>query len=158
MRLPRNASACSAVQFGYAQKILGYASDLLAVDPDTLRDRIRALAGHPNYGVADTRIALQALREALASGRLQSVALDSEVARTIERLQHLLDARDKALHTTAELSRGERFRRWLLQAVHFWDSMRRRWESDALYEDLAQRRVGQEDAAAVAKAIVYREK
>ncbi len=140
------------------QRILTLTTDLLAVDPDTLRDRVRALAAHPNYGVADTRIAVQALQDALDSGRLQTAGLDAEVARTVTRLRGLLALRERGLHTTAEASRWDRLRAWTLQALDFYDGVRRRRESDALYEDLAARRVGQDDAAKIANAIVYRQK
>jgi len=140
------------------QRILDLTTDLLAVEPDTVRDRVRTLAAHPNYGVADTRIAIRTLGEALEGGRLAAMGLEDEARRTLSRLREILVHRERGLHAIAEETRTERFKKWLWQAVDFWDSVRRRREADALYEDLAARRVGQEDAAKIAKEIVYRQK
>jgi poly-gamma-glutamate synthase PgsB/CapB len=140
------------------QKVLGWAEVLRDPTADQCRDIVRAMGTHPTYGVADTRVAVATLEEQLAGGRLQAWGLEEEATRTAARLRSLLPEKERGLEAAAQLTVPQQARRWLRAAVDFWDSIARTREAEALYVDLAARRVGQEGAAKVAKAIVYRQK
>ncbi|MBW1880841.1 MAG: hypothetical protein JRJ84_21005 [Deltaproteobacteria bacterium] len=139
-------------------KVLGWAEALPNANADPCRDIVRAMSAHPNYGVADTRVAVAALETQLADGRLQAWGLEEEASRTVARLRSLLPEMERGLEAAVQLTVPQQARRWLRAAVDFWDSIARTREAEALYVDLGARRVGQEGAAKVAKAIVYRQK
>ncbi|MBW2258450.1 MAG: hypothetical protein JRI25_28185, partial [Deltaproteobacteria bacterium] len=78
-------------------KVLGWAEALPNANADPCRDIVRAMSAHPNYGVADTRVAVAALETQLADGRLQAWGLEEEASRTVARLRSLLPEMERGL-------------------------------------------------------------
>ncbi len=114
---------------------------------------LRSLAAHPDLGVADTAQAVAAVEGWLASGRLAALRLEDDGRSTLKRLEAILAERQTAMRTTRGTGRWQAVRTWLLRMVDLRDAIRRRRAADGLRADLVARRVGQDDAARVAKTL-----
>lgn len=115
---------------------------------------LRTLASYADYGVADSGVAVEAIRRLVDDGRLALWGLDAEARQVLEQLEQVhaaaraeLDARNGTTGNSA----------WSA-AWDVWDGVMRRRQADRLYRDLADGMVGMAAAARVARGLMDRQK
>ncbi|MGB0680581.1 MAG: hypothetical protein ACPGUV_13070, partial [Polyangiales bacterium] len=135
-------------------------ADLRSARPQTVRAAMAALSRHRDYGRLDGEQVRTALSDAATQARLRMFGAASELENLLTRL-----AQDQTASARSAVKRHNwlqramaRLQRGLESLLDAFDSVRRRWQADQLYADLARGRVGIDRAALVAKGIQMRQK
>jgi hypothetical protein len=144
------------------ERVERWLAELAADHPrERWRDTLAEIATYQRFGVMDAALVAQRLDDENLRGRMAMAGLAVQVEQAVENARrgeaatrtHLTrpDSHGKSSITTHILAGIERF----LDSI---DSIRRARTVDRVYEDLAHRRVGQQRAASVVRAVHERQK
>jgi hypothetical protein len=144
------------------ERVERWLAELAADHPrERWRDTLAQIATYQRFGVMDAALVAQRLDDANLRGRMAMAGLAVQVEQAVENARRgeaaardrlaRPDSRGKSRITTHILAGVERF----LDSI---DSILRARTIDRVYDDLAHRRVGQQRAASVVRAVHERQK
>jgi hypothetical protein len=146
--------------FGFVQRCLSvdrvteWTARLAAAQGDAAAAILRQIGSYPDYGVADSGVAVEAVRRLVDDGRLALWGLDAEARQVLEQLEQTHASARTALDRTGPGGGGSAWS----AAWDVWDGVSRRRAADRLYADLASGLVGLQQAARVARGLMDRQK